>query len=161
MSLRLKRRRLRPGGGSERSPAIWAGCLSLRPRRRSRRVSPSWGMRWCLNVSVRSARGSVAMDAVRTINASVGRSGRPRPPAVTGSFARWSWSAVKPCWPINCRTVSTSAFWRFSHISWVAPPGGLVGDVPPGVARFWKLEPRQLEGQLYLLLGGLVARLSC
>ena len=82
VSLRLKWRRLRPGGASERSPAICAGCFSLMPRRRSSKDSPSCRTRVSLKGSVWAARGRVAIHDVRAMRADVGRCGRPNPPVV-------------------------------------------------------------------------------
>ena len=79
VSLRLRWRKVMPGGASERSPASCAGCFSLMPRRRSSKSSPSCRARVCLKASVWAARGRVAMHEVLAIRARVGRCGSPSP----------------------------------------------------------------------------------
>ena len=77
VSLRLRWRRLSPGGASKRSPAICVGCFSLMPRRRSNKCSLSCLTSVCLNGSVWAAQGSVAIHAVLAIRTRVGKWGSP------------------------------------------------------------------------------------
>ena len=67
-----------------------AGCHSensLMSRRRSRRSAPSCRTSSSLNCWVWSARGRVAIHDALATRASVGRWGKPSPPAATGKRA--------------------------------------------------------------------------